>query len=87
MGTSYHNTFRRIDLVSKIYSHPIVYASCVYAFGQQLRFWSAVMFSVSLHSVFAVKPAGTRELAEVEEMHINESPEEVPSLGKHKLTV
>lgn len=40
-----------------------------------------------LHSVFAVKPAGTRDLAEAEEMHINESPEEVPSLGKHKLTV
>ncbi len=45
------------------------------------------MFFVSLHTVFAVKPAGTRELAEVEEMHINECPEEVPILVKHKLTV
>ncbi|KAL1263517.1 hypothetical protein QQF64_006256 [Cirrhinus molitorella] len=31
----------------------------------------------------SVKPAGTRELAEVEEMHITESSEEVPNLDQH----
>lgn len=72
MGTSYHVLIRRIDLVSKIYS---LFYKCV-------CFWSAVMFSVSLHFVFAVKPAGTREHAEVEE-----SPQEVPSLGNYKFTV
>lgn len=51
-----------------------------------LCFWSEVMFSISLHFVFAVKPSGTKvseveELSEVEE--VNEIQQEVPNLGKH----
>lgn len=42
------------------------------------------MFSISLNVVFAVKPADTRELSEVEEeVQMNDIPQEVPSLGKH----
>lgn len=74
MGTSYHNELglRRIDLVSKIYSHAVVH-KC-------LCFWSEVMFCISLYFVFAVKPSGT-EVSEVEE--VNEIQQEVPNLGKH----
>lgn len=40
------------------------------------------MFPTSLYFLFAVKPASTMELPEVEESQINEIPQEVPSLGK-----
>lgn len=75
MGTSYHSVLGRLDLVSKIYSHSVVH-KC-------LCFWSELMFFISLHFVFAEKPAGTRELSEVEEVEMDEIPQEVPSLGRH----